>query len=213
MEELLDYEGLIYSIINKYSKNFDKDDLFQVGMLGLIEAYKNYKKGFDSKFSTYAYYYILGEVNKYVRDSNSLKVSRDLLKLSKSIIKTREVMQQKLGREPSNLEIALFLNIDEEKINEALIATEVVKSLDYQDENNELYDSIKVEDNSLNPDVLDLKEALKDFSFEERNLILARYYEELTQMETSKELGISQVQVSRKEAKVLQKLRTKLQNT
>ena len=53
MEELLDYEGLIYSIINKYSKNFDKDDLFQVGMLGLIEAYKNYKKGFDSKFSTY----------------------------------------------------------------------------------------------------------------------------------------------------------------
>ncbi len=213
MEELLDYEGLIYSIINKYSKNFDKDDLFQVGMLGLIEAYKNYKKGFDSKFSTYAYYYILGEVNKYVRDSNSLKVSRDLLKLSKSIIKTREVMQQKLGREPSNLEIALFLNIDEEKINEALIATEVVKSLDYQDENNELYDSIKVEDNSLNPDVLDLKEALKDLSFEERNLILARYYEELTQMETSKELGISQVQVSRKEAKVLQKLRTKLQNT
>ena len=122
-------------------------------------------------------------------------------------------MQQKLGREPSNLEIALFLNIDEEKINEALIATEVVKSLDYQDENNELYDSIKVEDNSLNPDVLDLKEALKDLSFEERNLILARYYEELTQMETSKELGISQVQVSRKEAKVLQKLRTKLQNT
>lgn len=213
MEELLDYEGLIYSIINKYSKNFDKDDLFQVGMLGLIEAYKNYKKGFDSKFSTYAYYYILGEVNKYVRDSNSLKVSRDLLKLSRSIIKTREVMQQKLGREPSNLEIALFLNIDEEKINEALIATEVVKSLDYQDENNELYDSIKVEDNSLNPDVLDLKEALKDLSFEERNLILARYYEELTQMETSKELGISQVQVSRKEAKVLQKLRTKLQNT
>ena len=174
MEELLDYEGLIYSIINKYSKNFDKDDLFQVGMLGLIEAYKNYKKGFDSKFSTYAYYYILGEVNKYVRDSNSLKVSRDLLKLSKSIIKTREVMQQKLGREPSNLEIALFLNIDEEKINEALIATEVVKSLDYQDENNELYDSIKVEDNSLNPDVLDLKEALKDLSFEERNLILWR---------------------------------------
>ena len=92
-------------------------------------------------------------------------------------------------------------------------ATEVVKSLDYQDENIELYNSIKVEDNSLNPDILDLKEALKDLSFEERNLILARYYEELTQVETSKELGISQVQVSRKEAKVLQKLKEKLQNT
>ena len=72
---------------------------------------------------------------------------------------------------------------------------------------------MKIEDNSLNPDILDLKEALKDLSFEERNLILARYYEELTQVETSKELGISQVQVSRKEAKVLQKLKEKLQNT
>ena len=60
MEELLNYEGLIYSIINKYTKNFDKDDLFQVGMLGLIEAYKNYKNNFNTKFSTYAYYYILG---------------------------------------------------------------------------------------------------------------------------------------------------------
>ena len=213
MEELLNYEGLIYSIINKYTKNFDKDDLFQVGMLGLIEAYKNYKNNFNTKFSTYAYYYILGEVNSYIRESSSLKVSKDLLKLSKSIIKAREVMQQRLQREPTNLEIALFLEIDEEKVNEALEATEVVKSLDYQDENIELYNSIKVEDNSLNPDILDLKEALKDLSFEERNLILARYYEELTQVETSKELGISQVQVSRKEAKVLQKLKEKLQNT
>ncbi len=213
MEELLNYEGLIYSIINKYTKNFDKDDLFQVGMLGLIEAYKNYKDNFNTKFSTYAYYYILGEVNSYIRESSSLKVSKDLLKLSKSIIKAREVMQQRLQREPTNLEIALFLEIDEEKVNEAIEATEVVKSLDYQDENIELYNSIKVEDNSLNADILDLKEALKDLSFEERNLILARYYEELTQVETSKELGISQVQVSRKEAKVLQKLKEKLQNT
>ena len=212
MDQLLDYEGLIYSIINKYTRKFDKDDLFQVGMLGLIEAYKNYKDSFNTKFSTYAYYYILGEVNKYIRDSSSLKVSKDLLKLSNSIIKARELMQQKLGRNPTNLEISLFLEIDEEKITEALNATEVVSSLDYQVEEEELYNYIKVEDNSMDADILDLKNALKELSSEERNLILARYYEELTQMETSKELGISQVQVSRKEAKVLQKLKTKLEN-
>ena len=212
MDQLLDYEGLIYSIINKYTRKFDKDDLFQVGMIGLIEAYKNYQDSFNTKFSTYAYYYVLGEVNKYIRDSSSLKVSKDLLKLSKSIIKARELMQQKLGREPTNLEISLFLEIDEEKITEALNATEVVSSLDYQVEEEQLYNYIKVEDNSMNADILDLKDALKELSTEERNLILARYYEELTQMETSKELGISQVQVSRKEAKVLQKLKTKLEN-
>lgn len=211
MQELLDYEGLIYSIINKYTKKFDKDDLFQVGMLGLIEAYKNYNSSFNTKFSTYAYYYILGEVNSYIRNSSSLKVSKDLIKLSRSILKAREVMQQKLGREPTNLEIALFLEIDESKVNEALEATEIVSSLDYEE--SALYNSIKTEENSLNADILDLKEALKELSEEERKLILARYYQELTQSETSKELGISQVQVSRKETKVLQKLRVKLQNT
>ncbi len=213
MEDLLDYEGLIHSIINKYTKKFDKDDLFQVGMLGLIEAYKKYKPDFDTKFSTYAYYYILGEVNQYIRNSSTLKISRDLIKLNRSILKAREVMQQKMGREPSNLEIALFLDIDLEKVNEALNATDIVSSLDFQDEGLELYNSIKTEDNSMSADVLDLKAAINDLDSEERNIILARYYEELTQSETSKQLGISQVQVSRKEAKVLQKLKVKLQNT
>ena len=211
MEDLLDYEGLIHSIINKYTKKFDKDDLFQVGMLGLIEAYKKYKPDFDTKFSTYAYYYILGEVNQYIRNSSTLKISRDLIKLNRSILKAREVMQQKMGREPSNLEIALFLDIDLEKVNEALNATDIVSSLDFQDEGLELYNSIKTEDNSMSADVLDLKAAINDLDSEERNI--ARYYEELTQSETSKQLGISQVQVSRKEAKVLQKLKVKLQNT
>ncbi len=210
MEELLNYERLIYSVISKYTNRFDKEDLFQVGMIGLIEAYKNYNSSFNTKFSTYAYYYILGEVNKYIRESSSLKLSRDLLRLKQKIIKTKEIMTQRLGRSPSNLEIALFLEIEEEKIEEALSISEVVN---IDNEELEYNSSFKVEDSSLSPEILDLKVALGQLNEEEKRIVLKRYYEELTQSEASKELGMSQVQVSRKEAKVLKKLRVKLENT
>ena len=84
MEEILQYENLIYSIIRKYS-NFDKDDMYQVGMLGLINAYKNYDKKLNVKFSKYAYFYIIGEIKKYIRESSTIKISRELIKLNKRI--------------------------------------------------------------------------------------------------------------------------------
>ena len=93
MEELLDYEGLIYSIIKNYPSKYDRDDLFQVGMLGLIDAYKHYDKNQNTKFSTFAYYYIVGEVNKYIRESSSLKVSRDLIELKISGSKFKTTIQ------------------------------------------------------------------------------------------------------------------------
>lgn len=203
MEELLDYEGLIYSIIGKYPNRFDKEDLYQVGMIGLMEAYKHYDSSFDTKFSTFAYYYIVGEVNKYIRESSSVKVSKSLIDLKKKILKTKEMMMQRLGREPTNLELSLFLEVEESDIDMALLATEEVDSIDC------CYDVFKTYDNT-SADVLDLKNEISKLPEEERNLILARYYEELTQSETSKVLGMSQVQVSRKEAKILQKLRTNL---
>ena len=202
MEEILNYEGLIYSIINKYSKRYDKDDLYQVGMLGLIDAYKHYNKNYDTKFSTFAYYYIVGEVNKYIRESSSLKVSRDLIELKKKILKVKEVMTQKLGREPSNLEISLYLEVNEDLINEALIATDEVTSMD------EVY-NIGDYDNT-GAEILDLKNEIDKLSEEEKKLILSRYYNDMTQSEVSKVLGISQVQVSRNENKILKKLRTSL---
>ena len=84
MDSLLDYEGLVYSIIHKYPRS-DQDDLYQVGMIGLVEAYKHYDKRYDTKFSTFAYYYIVGEVNKYIRESSSLKVSKTFIDLKKKI--------------------------------------------------------------------------------------------------------------------------------
>ena len=202
MEEVLNYEGLIYSIINKYPKRYDRDDLYQVGMLGLIDAYKHFNKSYDTKFSTFAYYYIVGEVNKYIRESSSLKVSRDLIELKKKILKVKDIMIQKLGREPTNLEISLYLEVDEELIDEALIATDEVTSID------EAYNI--GEEDRVSADILDLKNEIDKLPINEKKLILSRYYNDMTQSEVSKELGISQVQVSRNETKILQKLKTSL---
>jgi RNA polymerase sporulation-specific sigma factor len=203
MDSLLDYEGLIYSIISKYPKRFDKDDLFQVGMLGLIDAYKHFDNSRDVKFSSYAYYYIVGEVNKFIRDSSSIKVSKNLIDLKKSILKAKEVMTQKLGREPTNMELSLYLDVSEEMIDMAIISTDAVECLDDVSNTVKMYDETSAE-------ILDLRSEVMRLPKEERNLILARYYDELTQCETSYKLGISQVQVSRCEAKILQKLRTRL---
>ena len=212
MDDLLEYEGLVYGIINKYTKYFDRDDLYQVGMLGLVDAYRHFDRSQDTKFSTYAYYYVLGEVKKYVRESNLVKVSGDLVKVNQAVDRAREAMSQSLGREPTITELSLFLEIDEEKIEEARVAALDIRSLDYtvDEDSSDFYNSIMSTENGMNLDILDLRVALDGLSSEEKALIIARYYEDLTQSETSRELGISQVQVSRKEGKILEKLKTVL---
>lgn len=210
MEELLEYEGLVYSIVGKYTNYFDKDDLYQVGMLGLIDARNNFDDSRGVKFSTFAYFHILGKVKKYVRESNLVRVSSDLVKVNASILKAKEKMSQMLGREATIEEISLFLEIDVSKIEEAMMASIDVRSLDYSscDDSVELYNSVSSFDKEMDLDSLNLKVAVENLADEERELIKARYYDDLTQAETSKVLGISQVQVSRKEGKILQKLKS-----
>ena len=212
MEELLNYEGLVYGIIQRYTNYFDRDDLYQVAMIGLINAYHNFDSSQGTKFSTYAYYYVLGEVRKFVREAGLVKVSSDLVKLNQIIEKVREVMSQRLGREPTTTEISLFLEVDEEKIEEARVATLDVRSLDYSvdEELPEFYNSVAAFDTETTPDILDLRSEIAKLPEEEKSLIIARYYEDMTQSEASRELGISQVQVSRKEGKILEKLRVAL---
>lgn len=211
MDDLLEYENLVYSIINKYGSYFDRDDLYQAGMIGLIDAYKHYDSSFDVKFSSYAYYYIVGEVTKFVRENRSVKVSKDMIKLSQSIEKTRDVMRQRLGREPTDTEVSLFMEIDEEKIGEVRTSMQEVQSLDFAyDEDVSLYNSISCFDDGTSADVLDLRAQLGRLNTEEQQLISVRYYYDMTQSEASKCLGMSQVQVSRKEGKILEKLRQRL---
>ena len=211
MDNLLQYENLVYSIVGKYGGYFDKDDLYQAGMLGLIDAYKHFNNNFDIKFSSYAYYYILGEVTKFVRENRNVKVSKDIIKLSQSIEKTKDIMRQRLGREPTDTEVSLFLEIDEEKIGEVNELMQEVKSLDFAfEEDVSLYNSIKTFDKGMNDDILDLRTAISCLNDDERQLLLVRYYQDMTQTEASKQLGMSQVQVSRKEGKILEKLKQQL---
>lgn len=172
-------------------------------MLGLVDAYKHFDPSVSVKFSTYAYYYIVGEVNKYIRESCSLKISKDLINLKKKILQVTDIMTQKLGRVPSSLELSLYLDVPLEDVDSAIIATDEITSID------DKYDSLKYFDN-INADLLDLHDSIDKLSDDERNLIIARYYDGMTQNEASKILGISQVQVSRNEAKILKKLRTSL---
>lgn len=206
---VMENERLIYSLCN-YFKNYpNKDDLFQVGCMGLIKAYNNFDSSLDVKFSTYAYPYILGEMRKLVREDKTMKLSRDISKINLRIEKAYILLTQKLGKEPTTYELSEFLDIPVELINEALNSSKI-SSLD-----DIIYDNLRLEDViSDKVDDLDtliaLRNSIEGLSEEEKEIINLRYMNDLTQMEVSKVLGISQVQVSRKEGKVLTKMREKI---
>ena len=208
---LLENENIIYSIINKYTYYFDKDDLYQVGMIGLIDAYNHYKDNKNTKFSSFAYFYVLGKVKEYIRNSNMMKVSKELIKLNSSIEKARDYLTQKVGHIPTDDDIALFLEIDIEHLRQAKEANNLVMSLEENSEEEYLYNKVGYEEKLYREDILDLRKELDNLTEYDRNLIIKRYEEGLTQSELSKELGINQVKISRKEKEILTRLRTRLQ--
>lgn len=208
---LLENEKIVYSIISKYTYYFDKDDLYQVGMIGLIDAYENYNPDKNTKFSSFAYFYVLGKVKEYIRKSNVLKVSKELIKLSSSIEKARELLTQRLGYMPTDDDIALFLEIDIKHINEAKAATALVSSLDSENEEEvNLYNTLGYTEQGYQEEILDLKTEIENLNDFEKDIIKKRYEQGLTQSEVSKELGINQVKVSRSEKQILTRLRTRL---
>ena len=185
----------------RYFKNYpNKEDLFQVGCIGLISAYNNYNSDCNTKFSTYAYSYILGEMKKLVREDKGIKISRNISKLCSQIEKTNMFLTQKLMRTPTLQEIASFLEIDEILVAEALNSNNVLLDID----------EIQIDNNNLSDDNLILREELSKLNEDEFSIIDKRYMQDLTQKEVANQLGISQVQVSRKEHKVLEKLKKQL---
>ncbi len=216
MDEILEYENLVYSVAMKFRTLAEVEDLKQVGYIGLAKAYKNYKEGGPCKFSTYAYTYILGEILSFIRGNKVLKINKEMQSLYQKIIQAKDILGQKLMREVTNVEVSCFLGVDENLVNEAILANQFVKSLDYtlneEDDNKkvELYDTVSFEENGYSAEILDLKMAIQHLPREEQQLIYERYYNDLTQKEVSEKLNTSQVQVSRKEAKILKKLESKL---
>ena len=203
-EEIINQNaGLIYDISKKFY-GYPKEDLFQAGVLGLLKAYKQYDENFNAKFTSFAYNYIYGEMYLLV-NNRPLKINKDILKLYKLIEQTRFSLTQRNGFVPSYDDIANFLEIDKEKIYEAVMAGQSIMSLD-SDENISLYDTIKSEEKVSIDDKILIDESMEMLSEDERNIIKSRYFEDLTQCEVARKLSMTQVMVSRYEKKGLDKM-------
>ena len=202
-------EKLVYSIISKYSNNSNREDLFQVGMLGAITAFNKYDKSLGVKYSTFAYKYILGEVLKYLREDRSIHISRDIINDYKKILIGRDYIYKEYGY-VDNKKLSKILNISEERINEVLNYNDSTISLNKPiGEDITVEDTIKDNKLDLN-ELVSLKEALNNLDQKEKKLIYERYYNDLTQTEIAKRDNISQVKVYRLERKILDKLKDKM---
>lgn len=208
-EAIYSNQRLVYSIA-QYFKNYrNKEDLYQAGYLGIVNAYNHYNPDYNCKFSTYAYTYILGEMKKLVREDKSIKITKSISKINLLIEKAYVLLTQKYMHNPSIKEIADYLNIDEYYVSEAIMSMNVVRSIDEpinDDVNCTLQDIIGYSENI--DDLIMLKDSLLKLNDKEKELIRNRYMNNLTQTETSNIMNISQVQVSRKEKKILQKLKS-----
>ena len=207
--------GLIWCVVKRfYGRGLENEDLFQIGSIGLLKAIDKFDLSYDVKFSTYAVPMISGEIKRFLRDDGMIKVSRTLKELSYKIFQTREKLLDLLGREPTIEELAEKMQIDKEEIVEALEAGGEVESIYkpiHQKEGNEIRLMDKLEEKEHREEkILDhmlLQQLLGTLEKEERTLIYMRYFQDKTQSQVGKELGISQVQVSRMEKKIMENLR------
>lgn len=214
MEQIINFindnTGLIYGIIKKYIKYYDKDDLFQAGVLGLITAYRNFDSSKNTKFTSYAYFYINGEIKQYVRKNSNLSINRQLYSLLSKIDSAKSLLSQKLMREPNKGELALFLEIDEQLIDEAISVSTTMLSLDEptsKDGKEINYYELISNGECDYTDRIALKDSLNDLKEDERRLIYMRYMQDKSQKEVAESMGIYQVEASRLERRILQKMR------
>ena len=210
--------GLVYSVARRFmGRGVDQEDLFQIGSIGLIKAVDKFDPSFQVRFSTYAVPMITGEIKRFLRDDGMLKVSRSLKEIACKAYQAREELERKLGREPTLTEIARVLEADREELILALESGAEVESLQqtiFQGDGSsiQLEDKLEAEGNGqeqLLNRVL-LEEILGILPGQERTLLYQRFFQEKTQAEIARELGISQVQVSRMEKRILKQLRQRL---
>ena len=207
--------GLIWCVVRRFlGRGVDSEDLFQIGSIGLLKAIDKFDFSYEVKFSTYAVPMISGEIQRFLRDDGMIKVSRSLKELSYKAFLMREKLQEKMQREPTMEELADAMQVDKEELVMALEASTEVESLYKpisQKDGNEVPLLEKLEEKECQEEkVLNkmvLAQTLEKLGKEERRLIYLRYFANKTQTEIGKELGISQVQVSRMEKKILKQMR------
>ncbi|MGL5634560.1 MAG: RNA polymerase sporulation sigma factor SigF [Sarcina sp.] len=209
---------LVSSLAKKFlNRGYEYEDIFQLGSMGLIKAIQNFDTNYDVKFSTYAVPMILGEIKRFIRDDGIIKVSRNVKITAQKLYFDKERLTKDLGREPTISELSEYVGMDKEEV---LFALESVNNMHY------LYDTIHQSDGSPilfidklsenlqeNTDMIEkiaLKEAIRSLDEKARKIIFLRYFKDKTQSEVANLLGISQVQVSRIEKKILVNIKEKL---
>ncbi len=220
LERLIrDNSGLIWSIVKRFSgRGFELEDLYQIGCVGFIKSIKRFDTSFDVKLSTYTVPYILGEIKRYIRDDGTIKISRSIKELQVKIKMMQKEYQDKYKKEITIEELSKELKISKEDIAIALEANKPIESIDgiYQSEKGEkgisLIEKVSINENEEEKITtkIAIRELINELPIKDKQIILLRYYKEKTQTEVAKILGISQVQVSRTERKILDKMKLKL---
>ena len=212
---LLENRGLVWSAVRKFNgRGTETDDLFQIGSMGLIKAVRKFDTGFNVEFSTYAVPMIIGEIRRFLRDDGMIKVSRNLKEIAVKVRSAEEKFRTENGRDATLSEIADIINCDVNDIAISMEATQPVESIYrtvHEGDNNNvlLIDKIQSEgsneENIIN--LVVLRQAIKNLPDKDRQILMLRYFKEKTQSEVAKIMGVSQVQISRIEKKLLSVLR------
>lgn len=207
--------GLVWSIVRKFlNRGTEADDLFQIGCIGLIKAIEKFDTTYGVQFSTYAVPMIMGEIKRHLRDDGIIKVSRSLKELSVKAKSAMDKMSKDMGREPTISEVAKELDVSVEELVMAMDATVTPESINAKlGEDGKEIETIIGCDEDMEQNVVNkiaIKDALSALSSRERQIIILRYFKDKTQSQIAAQLGISQVQVSRIEKKVLAQMKDKI---
>lgn len=207
---------LVWSVVQRFlNRGYEPDDLFQIGSIGLLKSVDKFDLSYDVKFSTYAVPMIIGEIQRFIRDDGTVKVSRSLKEMANKIRKAKDELSKTYGRIPTVNELAEYLELTPEDIILAQEASRIPSSIHetvYENDGDPitLLDQIDNGEEGRWFDKIALKEAIGELDEREKLIVYLRYYKDQTQSEVAGRLGISQVQVSRLEKKILQQMKTRM---
>lgn len=207
---------LVWSVVQRFlNRGYEPDDLFQIGCIGLLKSVDKFDLSYDVKFSTYAVPMIIGEIQRFIRDDGTVKVSRSLKEMSNKIRRAKDELSKTLGRIPTISELSEYLDISSEDIILAQEASRTPASIHetvYENDGDPITLLDQIDDGNEGKwfDKIALKEAIRELDSRERLIVYLRYYKDQTQSEVATRLGISQVQVSRLEKKILQQMKDRM---
>lgn len=208
---------LVWSVVQRFlNRGYDPDDLFQIGCIGLLKSVDKFDLSFDVKFSTYAVPMIIGEIQRFIRDDGTIKVSRSLKEIGNKMRRAKDELSKEFGRTPTIHEVSEYLQIPVDELllaQDASIAPASIHDTVYENDGDPITLLDQISDNNEEKwfDKIALKEAIEQLDDREKLIVYLRYYKDQTQTEVANRLGISQVQVSRLEKKILNEMKNRME--